>query len=371
LRELQERMEGLGLELVVYGSCQNFQYLTGTLVDWRRGRDLTHPEDNVFVPREGDPIATLSEASSGHAKETWIEDVRVHEGDGKYGETLERVLSDLGVEAGDVGLGEHLWGPTVLDVARAVRGSKFRDASTLMDHLRMIKEPEEVERLRRAAELTDGVMEEVVQNVREGVTQGELSLDIEMVGRRTGASDVSFPPTAGFVKSGSEPSEDPFTYPREEGLVEGTSVAFDVGFVLDGYCSDWGRSLYFGPADEGVRNGYEALQQAVVETVDRMHEGSMKVSDVFPSIEAVLDRLGYGDYLRARLPTGTVGHQIGVEVHEPPWLKPGQGQELREGMVMCLEPKLWHNGEYYLRVEDMVLVKKDRAEFLTNFDRQL
>ncbi len=108
-----------------------------------------------------------------------------------------------------------------------------------------------------------------------------------------------------------------------------------------------------------------------METVDKMHDGGMRACDVFPSIEQALDREGYGDYLRARLPHGSVGHQIGVEVHEPPWLKPENEHTLKADMVMCLEPKLWHVGEYYLRVEDMVLVKEYGAEFLTNFDRQL
>ena len=93
------------------------------------------------------------------------------------------------------------------------------------------------------------------------------------------------------------------------------------------------------------------------------------MDEVFPSIEKVLDREGFGDYLRARLPSGMVGHQIGVEVHEDPWLKPGDSQELVDGMVFCVEPKLWLRGEYYLRVEDMVLVKNGEAESLTNYDR--
>jgi Xaa-Pro aminopeptidase len=213
-------------------------------------------------------------------------------------------------------------------------------------------------------------MEKVIGEVEGGTTQRELRLVIEMVGRQAGAQDVSFPPTGGFVKSGSEPADEPFNFPQDSGLVAGTSIAFDVGFVMDGYCSDWGRSMYWGPVGENIRKGYVALQRAVVETVDKMHEGSMKVCDIFPSIEAFLDEDGYGDYLRARLPHGSVGHQIGVEVHEGPWLKPVNQHELQEGMVMCLEPKLWRAGEYYLRVEDMVLIHKDRAEFLTNYDRE-
>ena len=102
-----------------------------------------------------------------------------------------------------------------------------------------------------------------------------------------------------------------------------------------------------------------------------MYDGSMRVCDLYPTLERVLDRLGYGDYLRARLKTRTLGHQIGVEVHEPPWLSPAYEEPLHANMVMALEPKVWHAGEYYLRVEDIVLVGKRKSEFLTNFDREL
>jgi len=370
LTGLQEKMEDLGVDLVVYGSCQNYQYLTGLPVEWRRGVDLMYPEDNVYVPREGDPVVTMSAMASGHAGETWIEDVRLMERGADYRDVVAKLTSDLGWSEGRVGLGDHIWGSTLIEVARAFKGAKFRGAEALMDRLRMIKEPAEVELLRKVGKLTDEVMEKVISGVAEGVTQRELQLEIEMTGRKMGASDVSFPSTAGFVKSGSEPSDDPFDYPQDEGLVPGCSIAFDVGFVMDGYCSDWGRSVHWGPAGEEVSKGYEALMNAVVETMDKMHAGSMKVNDLYPSIEASLDKAGYGDRLRARLTTGTVGHQIGVEVHEPPWLKPENEHELEAGMVMCLEPKLWHAGEYYLRVEDMVLVKEDKAEFLTDYHRE-
>jgi len=158
---------------------------------------------------------------------------------------------------------------------------------------------------------------------------------------------------------------------KGERLGLGTSIAFDIGFVVDGYCSDFGRSLYFGLASAEVKKGYEALQQSVVETADKMKPGNAQVCDLFPALEKTLDRLGYGDYLRARLPTKNLGHSIGVEVHEPPWLSPDYDEELQSGMVIALEPKLWHKGEYYLRVEDMVLIGSRKAEFLTNFDREL
>ena len=371
LKGLQETMEEKGVDLTVYGSCPNFQYLTGLPIEWRRGRDLVQPEDNVFVPREEPPIVTLTEGSMGHAEASWIKDVR-QAGIGKsYKETLDEVASALGWEGGRIGVGENLWSSTWLGMARAFEGARFRRGDELMDHLRMIKEPAEIELLRRVGRLTDEAMEKTISGIRDGVSMRELRLEIETTGRRMGASDVSFASTAGFVKSGSEPNGRICNYEMDQPLEEGSVIYFDVGFVMDGYCSDWGRSVYWGTPDEDVKGAYGALQRSVVGTVDEMSEGSMRVCDIFDSIEASLDRDGYGDYLRARLPQRSVGHQIGVEVHEPPWLRPGNEDPLQSGMVMCLEPKLWRDGEYYLRVEDMVLIHGDRAEFLTNFDREL
>jgi Xaa-Pro aminopeptidase len=244
-------------------------------------------------------------------------------------------------------------------------------AENLMDSIRMIKDSGEIERLRKVGKLTDKAVEAVIPKIKKDVTQRELRVELEYEGRKRGASDVSFPPWIGFVKSGSEVSPNLVTVPIDEGLAPGTSIAFDNGFVLDGYCSDFGRSFYFGPASKEVKKGYEALQQSVVETVDKMKEGSKRACDVFPAIEKTLDKLGYGDHLRARLPMKSVGHNIGVEVHEPPWLDPDYDQMLQSKMVMAIEPKLWHAGEYYLRVEDIVLVGKKKTEFLTNFDREL
>jgi Xaa-Pro aminopeptidase len=371
LAGLQEKMKELDLDLVIYGSCQNFQYLTGILIDWRRGIDLGSEVNNVFVPRKGTPVLTLGEDSSERAAGSWIKDVRILEKDQSHRELVGKVISDLELGGVKVGLGDHVWGSTAAEIAKVVKNVEFCQAEGLMDDLRMIKEPGEIERLRKVSTLTDQVMEAVVPKIREGVTQVELKLEVEFQGRRLGASDISFNPTAGFVKSGSEVGPYPFTYPKEKGLVAGTSIAFDMGFVMDGYCSDFGRSFYFGPANMEVKKGYETLHQGILETVDKMRDGSMRVCDLFPALEKTLDRLGYGDYLRARLPNRNLGHNIGVEVHEPPWLSPAYSDTLRENMVVALEPKVWHAGEYYLRVEDLVLVGSRKTEFLTSFDRKL
>ena len=151
----------------------------------------------------------------------------------------------------------------------------------------------------------------------------------------------------------------------------GTAIAFDIGFVLEGYCSDWGRSFYLGEPKEHIEKAYPALMTSVVETIDAIGGEIQYTDQIFDHIEKVCDREGYEPRLRERLPERMVGHQIGIEVHEDPWLRPQQKHELVDGMVFCIEPKLWHKGEYYLRVEDMILIKNGKAESLTTYDREL
>lgn len=363
-------MEEQGLDLVVYGGSPDFQYLTGVNIEWRRGRDLLYSQDNVFVPRSGEPILTINSENVTRTQGTWIKDVRAAEKTQPYGEMVKKIIVDLGVKPGRVAIGDFCWGSTSLEVAKACAGSRFRVAEGLLDSLRMIKEPEEVTRLKKAAEVTESVMSLICPRIVEGLTQRNLQIMMEMMGRGLGASDASFPPTGGYLKTGTIPADDPFIYPKEAGLVKGTSIAFDLGLVVDGYCSDWGRSFYYGQPRQDILRAYQALQLAVVQACDAVGGEILRLCDFYPFIEKALDREGYGNFLRNRLKTGVVGHQIGVEVHEEPWLKPEITQPLVEGMVFCLEPKLWNKGEYYLRVEDMILIRNSKAEFLTTYSRE-
>ncbi|MBN1682683.1 aminopeptidase P family protein [Candidatus Bathyarchaeota archaeon] len=369
LRSLQSKMEENGLDLVVYGASPDFQYLTGTRVEWRRGRDLLHAEDNVFVPQKGDPILVLSGSSANAASDCWIKDIRIIPYGQPQTETIKKVVDDLGGNMSKVAVGNFCWGSTCVDLARATAGAKFRVGENLLDDIRMIKEQEEIIKLKKAAELTDQVMEVIIERIQDGLTQRNLTIMMEMMGRGLGASDISFGLTGGYLKSGTIPSDDPFIYPKDAGLQKGTSIAFDVGFVVDGYCSDWGRSFYWGTAPQQIKKGYEVLQAAVVSACDAIGKEIKRCCDIFPHIEKSLDKEGYGEFLRARLKTGNVGHQIGVEVHEDPWLRPDSTQELIDGMVFCVEPKIWQKGEYYLRVEDMILVKNGKGEFLSKYKR--
>ena len=139
----------------------------------------------------------------------------------------------------------------------ACRKASFITAEGMLDDVRMIKEQDEIKKLLKSANLTERVMSTILDQVKSGETMRRLALKIESMGRMLGASDVSFPIKAGFCKTGSNQTEEMFNYSEEQGLEEGSSIAFDVGFVVDGYCSDWGRSFYFGKPDE-----YDSIDKA-------------------------------------------------------------------------------------------------------------
>lgn len=373
---LQQAMRQDGIDLVLYGSCPNYQYLTGIQADWRLAQDLQPPGDLILVPQDGDPVLI----ASGHYAADGCPIAKCHQFDSSIGYRgmLDSVITDLSIDVRKLGLGSYLPTPAVTAAIEATGSPELCDASHLMDHLRMIKEPEEVQLLRDVAQLTDKVMMKVIGDIQEGVSQMDLMFEMRTQALRMGATDVSFGPFAGYVKSGSstaflETHPNQVTdYPGEKGLEANTAITFDVGFVMNGYCSDWGRSVYWGTPPNHVRRAHAALRQSVVDTVAEMGNGSMRACDIYPAIESRLDALGFGDQLRARLASNRImGHQIGTEVHENPWLRPDFEEPLRAGMVMCIEPKLWLPGEYYFRLEEMVHITETGAEFLTNFDREL
>ena len=365
LKRLHTAMSQNQVDSVVYGTGSNFQYFSGVLLPWERDEGPEQPTSFLVVNSEGDARMLLDPLYADQAPDAHLEcDIassraeqvawlRKHLTSNRVGTSRKSApfIRELVQEA--------------LPQAECVEGEELGEA------LRLIKDEEEIALLRKVASINDRVMADLIEHIRPGITAMDLQKLIWEFGESYGAQSLSFPGTALFVKSGTEPSADPFVYPREEGLVTGTSVAFDFGYLLDGYCSDYGRSFYCGEAPDHIAGAYRALQEAECHLISQMKPYQMKVNEMFGVLEAALDERGYGDRLRARLSDGTLGHQIGVDVHENPWIKPQSDVFLQPGMVMALEPKVWLPGEYYLRVEDIVLVTEEGAESFTTFDREL
>lgn len=369
LTNLIRRMEEQGVDLAVFGCGPGFQYLTGIDNGWRFRADSVRPGELLLVPMDDTPI--LIGANSGDVDGmSGIRRLHVDEGV-DIGEVIGKAAAGLKRPPKRIAVADQPKVESWLAVSAAFPDSEYSSGDGLLQPLRLKKDEAEAGILKKAAFIVDEAVKGALPLIRSGLSMRELQLAIEFEGRRLGASGTSFDIVSGFIKSGGEPTGSIFGYGIDQGLEYGTTIFFDIGFVVDGYCSDWGRSLFFGNPGTDIANGYRSLQHAMVDTVASIRTGETRVCDMYPMLESRLDEAGYGDKIRARLPSKSVGHQIGIEVHESPWFEPHNEDVLQPGMVFCLEPKLWDDGNYYMRVEDMVLITPEGGEFLTNFDREL
>ncbi len=244
------------------------------------------------------------------------------------------------------------------------------DAEHLLKDLRKVKDENEIAQLRALARFTDEAIMYVAQNFREGMTMAEAEDMLMRYGMEKGMDDFSFPPTIGFKTSGTFTAEQNYDFPRTNKLLPNTGIAFDIGFVKDGYCSDWGRTLYWGKAPEYIKEGYRVLQGAQVNMINSIVPYKTNVNETYKMITDYVEAHGYGEYFR-RQKRGMNGHQIGIDCHEFPMLTDTENEVFLPGMVFCSEPKMMFPGEMYMRVEDMILITETGAESLSLFPRDM
>ena len=230
----------------------------------------------------------------------------------------------------------------------------------LIEELRAVKEPMEIELMRQAARLGCEVFEEVVRLVKPGVRELELAAEIEYRMRRKGANRAAFDT---IVASGPRAAL-PHAQPTERRVGRNELVVLDLGAILAHYCCDLTRTVYLGRAPSRMRRWYEAVRQAQEAAREALRPG-VAAGEVDAAARRVLKRLGL-----ARRFVHSTGHGLGLEVHEEPRLARGQKQIIQAGNVVTLEPGVYVQGAGGIRIEDDVAVFADRTEILTNAPRE-
>ena len=265
-------------------------------------------------------------------------------------------VKTLGIEA------EHL---TVAERSRLAKllpsGLRLREAPPLVQQARMIKDAEEIERLRAAVLLGASLFDVILKTIRPGVKETEVAAELEYAARRAGADGMSFDT---IIASGTR-SALPHGRASEAGIPGNGFVVCDFGVILAGYCSDMTRTVHVGQPAEKMRRIYAAVreaQQAALETV----RAGVSAGEVDRSARKVLVRQGLGRHF-----THSTGHGVGLEIHEAPRLAAGQKDVLQPGMVITIEPGAYLPGVGGVRIEDMVVVTERGCQILTPTDKEL
>ncbi len=229
------------------------------------------------------------------------------------------------------------------------------EAPELFAPLRMIKQPHEIEAVRKACGLAEAVLERTLRLVQPGVTEIDILLDLEFHIKRQGAG-VAFPP---IVVSGSR-SARPHGVPSEKKLEPGDFLTIDFGATVDGYHSDITRTYVVQEASERQRKMYEKVLEAQVAACAALKPGS-DGRDIDRLARDILAEADLEQYFGHGL-----GHGLGLEVHDPGRLSPTTSQPIEDGQVWTVEPGVYIEGFGGVRIEDDVLVTAHGPELLTS-----
>jgi len=376
IEKLQQKLRAEGLDgMLVAGVDASFKYLLDLDNIWFQRYSVTRrpfhpgyqatlsrPECVLYVPAEGEGFVVTVPFRKNDLKDVeWPVIVSYVDGFYKYFGDRVKGYTRMGVS---FACGRELNNMVLAGNPKA----EIVPAERLIEDLRKIKDEKEISILRKAAALTDAAMEEIADTLKVGVTARQVEEHLMEFGLRHGAEDWSFAGSCYPTIRGCEGWEGGFPSGRDVPFNDHTGVTFDFGYVLNGYCSDYGRSFFVGPASDDVKEAYAALQAAQVKCIADIVPGKTSVTDIAWMLYDNLKPYGREHQL-TRMEDGVMGHQIGIEVHELPWINFKSEGVFLPGMVFCCEPKLRVPGEMFMRCEDMVLITETGAEFLTTFDR--
>ncbi|MBM9616013.1 aminopeptidase P family protein [Desulfobulbus rhabdoformis] len=241
-----------------------------------------------------------------------------------------------------------------LEKMAASRELTLKATSNLIEQFRAIKDPQELELLRRSQALNEKVFQAVYQTIEPGMTEREIALALELTMGEMGAEGPSFETIVAFGTNAAKPH----AVPTDRVLEPGDLVLIDMGLILNGYCSDMTRTFVAGKPDQTFIERHRVVRQAMLAGIGAIRAGVTGV-EVDRAARQVLNDAGYGDAFGHGL-----GHGVGIAVHEDPRLSPRGTNTLETGMVVTVEPGLYLADWGGIRLENMVIVQEDGAEVI-------
>ena len=231
---------------------------------------------------------------------------------------------------------------------------KLLPTVNLIDQIRAVKEPEELEVLEHAIWIADTAMEQVSDRIQPGMTEKQVAWQMELAMRELGADSISFDTIVAAGTNGARPHHRAGDYI----IQKGDPIVIDMGAKYNGYCSDMTRTFVIGEADQKFRKVYDTVL-AAQETASATAQAGMTGSEVDGLARKVIDDAGYGEHFGHSL-----GHGIGLAVHEFPRIGPNSPGPIENGMVFSVEPGIYLTGWGGVRIEDLVVMENGKPRVL-------
>lgn len=232
-----------------------------------------------------------------------------------------------------------------------------------IENIRMIKDKDEINLIRKAAEITDKAFNHILGFIKVGVKELDIAIELEYFMKKLGAEGPSFR----FIVASGKRSAMPHGVASDKIIEEGDFVTIDMGCVYKGYCSDMTRTIVMGKANEKQKNIYNIVLEAQEKSLKAIRPG-IQGYEVDKVAREIISSYGYGENFGHGL-----GHGVGLEIHENPRLAQNEMGKiaLKPGMVITDEPGIYIPNFGGVRIEDLVLITDDGYEVLSKSTKEL
>jgi Xaa-Pro aminopeptidase len=235
------------------------------------------------------------------------------------------------------------------------------ELNIIIENLRMIKSVDELENIRQAQHITDAAFEHIITYIKSGMTERQVALELEYFIKLNGASRGSFD----FIVVSAENSSLPHGVPTDRRLQNGDIITMDFGAVYNGYCSDMTRTVVIGSVTEKQKQVYNTVLQAQ-QAAEKAIKSGEKCNKIDKTARDIIDNAGYKGCFGHGL-----GHSVGLLIHEEPRFSPSCNKTLEKNMVMTVEPGIYLEKQFGVRIEDLIIVTENGCENLTKSPKEL
>lgn len=233
------------------------------------------------------------------------------------------------------------------------RVNNLAETDNIIEKLRAIKDREEIEKITKACEITDNCFKHLLEFIKIGMTEKEIAFEIEMFFRRNGADGLAFDTVVAI----GENSANPHWKPGERKVQMADPILIDMGCKYQGYSSDMTRTIFMGCILESIKPVYDLVLKCQEYTTNGIKE--------YASIKTLSQMVESDFKMNNYTLIHSLGHGVGLEVHEMPYINSKNDTFLKENMVVANEPAIYLPGKYGIRIEDTILVEKNGCTVLT------
>jgi Xaa-Pro aminopeptidase len=341
------------LDALVVSPSRDLAYLTGydpmplprpTLLVLRPNRDPV-----MLVPELERALAAASPVGEHLELVSW------RDGSDPY-----QAAASLLTGAARIAVADRLWATHLLGLQRELPGAAFSPASPVMVRLRAVKDEHELGALRRAGRAADQTFRQILTMPFQGRSEEDVAHDLAELLVRNGHDRADFT----IVASGPNAAS-PHHEPGGRTILPHDAVVMDFGGELAGYLSDTTRTVVVAEAPDGFEHAYVVVEEAQEAAVGAVRPGR-EAQEIDRAARTIITAAGYGERFIHR-----TGHGIGLDLHEPPYMVEGDRTVLEPGMTFSVEPGVYLEGRFGIRIEDIVAVTADGVERLNRSPREL